>query len=181
MSLPSYNPLNTIKWNHWTNLLLVQEKPISVAVENYWFITIYQPQKMERESRCRCLSQDQKKKQKSVNLNMAGTRDSVTVNSRGRNVRYKQYYDKFVCLFIFFLFTPNLEKVRECNRRWLRKGPEVSLLDGISLTKTTTLWQLDQHATRQFLVLVAIEQTPARSHYGQNIEKILIPTPQHTS
>ena len=26
-----------------------------------------------------------------------------------------------------------------------------------------------------------IEQTPARSHYGQNIEKILIPTPQHTS
>ena len=37
------------------------------------------------------------------------------------------------------------------------KDPEVSLLDGISMTKTTTVWQLDQHATRQFLVLVAIE------------------------
>ena len=37
------------------------------------------------------------------------------------------------------------------------KDPEVSLSDGISLTKTTTVWQLDEHATRQFLVLVAIE------------------------
>ena len=26
------------------------------------------------------------------------------------------------------------------------KDPEVSLLDGISLTKTTTVWHLDQHA-----------------------------------
>ena len=39
----------------------------------------------------------------------------------------------------------------------LEKDPEVSLLDGISMTKTMTVWQLDQHATRQFLVLVAIE------------------------
>ena len=51
------------------------------------------------------------------------------------------------------------------------KDPEVSLLDGISLTKTTTVWQLYQHATRLFLVMVAIEQTPARSHYGQKIKK----------
>ena len=30
----------------------------------------------------------------------------------------------FVCLFVYiYLFTPNLEKVCECNRRWLRKGP----------------------------------------------------------
>ena len=28
----------------------------------------------------------------------------------------------FVCLYIY-LFTPNLEKLCECNRRWLRKGP----------------------------------------------------------
>ena len=47
-----------------------------------------------------------KKKQKSVNLNMAGTRDSVAVNSRGRNVQYKQYYDKFVCLFIYICLHP---------------------------------------------------------------------------
>ena len=39
----------------------------------------------------------------------------------------------------------------------LEKDPEVSLLDGISLTKTTTNWQMDQHAARQFLVLVAIK------------------------
>ena len=55
---------------------------------------------------------------------MAETRDSVAVNSRGRNVYYEQYYDTFVCLFVYiYLFTPNLEKICECNRRWLRKGP----------------------------------------------------------
>ena len=59
---------------------------------------------------------------------MAETRDSVAVNSRWRNVYYEQYYDTcvclFVCLFVYiYLFTPNLEKVCECNRRWLRKGP----------------------------------------------------------
>ena len=59
---------------------------------------------------------------------MVETRDSVAVNSRGRNVYYEQYYDTFVfclfvCLFIYIFFTPNLEKVCECNRRWLRKGP----------------------------------------------------------
>ena len=36
----------------------------------------------------------------------------------------------FVCLFVYiYLFTPNLEKVCECNWRWLRKGPR-SLLIG---------------------------------------------------
>ena len=88
----------------------------------------------------------------------------------------------FVCLFVYiYFFTPNLEKVCECNRRWLRKGPRSLVIGWDFLDQNHDVWQLDQHATRQFLVLVAIEQTPARSHYGQKIEKILIPTPQHTS
>ena len=39
---------------------------------------------------------------------MAETRDSVAVNSRGRNVYYEQYYDTFVCLFVclyIFVYT----------------------------------------------------------------------------
>ena len=88
----------------------------------------------------------------------------------------------FVCLFVYiYLFTPNLEKVCECNRRWLRKGPRSLVIGWDFLDQNHDVWQLDQHATRQFLVLVAIEQTPARSHYGQKIEKILIPTPQRRS
>ena len=88
----------------------------------------------------------------------------------------------FVCLFVYiYFFTPNLEKVCECNRRWLRKGPRSLVIGWDFLDQNHDVWQLDQYATRQFLVLVAIEQTPARSHYGQKIEKILIPTPQRTS
>ena len=54
---------------------------------------------------------------------MAETRDSVECElKRAECLMYTVL--RHICLFVYiYLFTPNLEKLCECNRRWLRKGP----------------------------------------------------------
>ena len=88
-------------------------------------------------------------------------------------------------MFVYiYLFTPNLEKLCECHRRWLRKGYRSLVIgwdfldqnhDGLTTESARYEAVLSIGSNRTFC------QTPARSHYGQKIEKILIPTPQHTS
>ena len=89
----------------------------------------------------------------------------------------------FVCLFVYiYLFTPNLEKVCECNWRWLRKGPR-SLVIGWDFLDQNHDGLTTGSARYEAVLSIGSNRTNICkiTFYDQKIEKILITTLQHTS